>query len=79
MSSDNVRDFVSSHWPNPDTPGGQVRSMYERIAAAEFAKSLPVNGTSTSINEQTNGKMHGQANGQVNGKTTDTAVETDEQ
>lgn len=31
------RDFVASYWPNPGTPGSQVRSMYDRLAAAENA------------------------------------------
>ena len=31
------RDFVASYWPNPGTPGSQVRSMYDRLAAAESA------------------------------------------
>lgn len=29
------RDFVATYWPNPGTPGSQVKSMYERLAAAD--------------------------------------------
>jgi hypothetical protein len=33
------RDFVSTYWPNPGTPGSKVRNMYDRIVLAENSQA----------------------------------------
>ncbi|KAI9819916.1 MAG: hypothetical protein M1827_006486 [Pycnora praestabilis] len=32
-------DYISTYWPNPNTPGSSVKSMYEKLTAAEASKS----------------------------------------
>ena len=34
VTNNPTREFVSTYWPNPDTAGHKVRSMYDRLAAA---------------------------------------------
>ena len=51
------RDFVSTYWPNPDTPGSKVRNMYDRIAAADT--SAANGGTADAGAAKTNGQPNG--------------------
>ena len=51
------RDFVSTYWPNPDTPGSKVRNMYDRIAAADT--SAASGGTADAGAAKTNGQLNG--------------------
>ena len=53
------RDFVSTYWPNPDTPGSKVRNMYDRIAAADT--SAADGGTADTGAVKTNGQPNGVA------------------
>ncbi len=49
------RNFVALYWPNPGTPGSQVKSMYERLAAADdvlLGKDGPTNDSEMKTNGQ---------------------------
>lgn len=42
-----TRDYVSRHWPNPDVNARQLKSMYDRLVAAEdeiATAGSPANG-----------------------------------
>lgn len=50
------RNFVALYWPNPGTPGSQVKSMYERLAAADDVLLGKDNATKDS-GMKTNGQV----------------------
>lgn len=53
-----LRNFVARYWPNPGTPGSQVKSMYERLAAADDVL-LGKEGATKDGEIKTNGQVQG--------------------
>lgn len=55
----NLREFVSSYWPNPGTEGVQVQSMYHRLSAIDTKQEAAIATTTkeTKANGQTNGDV----------------------
>lgn len=50
------RNFVALYWPNPGTPGSQLKSMYERLAAADDVL-LGKDGATKENGMNTNGQV----------------------